>query len=125
MGPNHSRLHLRRVLNQAAELVELISLLDRFWNNILDQKKLAFPHFILGRIFLLLLVALGDLCVLFFDAVDFGKIDEGDVLLSVDLLQLETLVDRVAAHQVDLLLDQWQLHLLLPPILPHYYFISD
>ena len=86
MGPNHSRLHLWRVLNQATELVELISLLDRFWNNILDQQKLAFPHFILGRVFLLLLVALGNLCILFFDAVDFGEINEGDVLLPIDFL---------------------------------------
>ena len=48
------------------------------------------------------------------------------MLLAVDLFELEALVDGVGAHDVDPVLYLRQLDLLLlPAVLPHYYFISD
>ena len=126
MGPDDRRLHLGRVLDQAAQLVELVALLDGLRHDVLDEEQLALPHLVPGGVLLAVLVALGDLLVLPFDSVDLGKVDESDMLLAVDLFELEALVDRVGAHDVDPVLYLRQLDLLLlPAVLPHYYFISD
>lgn len=52
--------------------------------------------------------ALGHLCELFLDFIDFGEIDEDDVFLPVDFLKFEAAVDGSVGEDVDFLADQGQ-----------------
>ena len=69
------------------------------------------------------LIAFGDLSIFFLDFIDFGNIDECNVLLSVDLLEFETFVDRAVSGKIDSLFYEGQLDLFFLAVLPHYYFI--
>ena len=59
---------------------------------------------------------------LLFDFIDLGNVNEGNVLLAVDPLKLQTLVDCADIHYVHLLLYHWELHSFLYFTLPHYYY---
>lgn len=66
-----------------------------------------------------------NLLILLLDLIDLGDIDKCDVLLPVYALQLEAFVDGAGVHEVDLLLDDWELQgLLVLDVLYHYYYYS-
>ena len=89
-----------------------------------EEQQLGFPHLISADFFVVVffVVAFGDLGVLLFDLIDFGDVDEGDVLLPVDFLEFEALVDGRTGLQVEAFFYEGQLHaLLLLTTLSHYY----
>ena len=120
--------HRGGVLDQVAETVELGVLLGRLRGDVLEQEQLGLPEFValgLNGLLVLFLLAPGHLRVLLLDLVDFGDIDEGDVLLPAYFLQLQAFVYRAAAHHVQLLLYRREFQRWLPPTqLLHLIFIS-
>lgn len=68
-------------------------------------------------------MSFGNLLKLLLDLIDLRDIDKRDVLLPVYALELQAFVDGACVHEVDFLLDDWELQgFLVLDVLYHYYY---